>query len=321
MRSSAGAGKLILFGEHAAVYGSPAVGTQLPVHTRLSWSESPNFPGGGPDFQDDSAKDQVVMRELLETAGAMPGITPPSGGVWNRKSSIPRSGGFGSSAALCVALARILLNRTETGYDWGVHRLANRLEQRFHGTPSGIDTGLSCHDGTTAWTHRPGDVPEPRLLDIPPLHLIYAALPRAAGTSASVGRLRRERTARENHVIRKLEEIADISQGFIHLVREHASHPDEFRSRTGRLVNRSQELLASIGLSVPDLERILDIARRMGMSGGKLSGGGMGGAFFLCAPDRTVRDTVLAELPPAISAGGVVLSEPLRALDLGGPLY
>ena len=326
MRSGRGAGKLILFGEHAAVYGSPAVGTQLPFVNRLSWREGMREDGpedgtgkaaAAAAFPDDNPKERRLMRDLLEDAAGIGGVEVPEGGVWNRRSTIPRCGGFGSSAALCTALARILLNRDEGGYSREVHRLANRLEARFHGTPSGIDTGLSSHPGTTAWIARKGDVPEARALNFPRLYLIYGALPRRADTSFSVARLRRERKMSEG-VIRKFEEIAEGCSNFIDQAEEGYGKADDFHSRTAYLVNRARELLASLELSVPALEWILDAALRLGMSAGKLSGAGLGGAFFLCSAHQSVRDRVLIELTSEVDTRGIELAEPLRPLDIGG---
>ena len=332
-RCGRGAGKLIILGEHAAVYGSPAVGTQLPCENRLSWNQGPPEPSAtnseakrAPAFPDDTLEERGVMRDLLEAAAVL-GVDSPRGGVWRRVSTIPRCGGFGSSSALCTALARILLNRGMEGYSRDVHRLANHLEERFHGTPSGIDTGLSSHPGTTAWIPVKGDVPEPRVLNFPQLHLIYGALPRREGTSSSVARLRRKRASSGRRgTVRIFDEIADICANFTALTeggatdadRDADADGDNFYSRTAYLINRSQELLASLELSVPQLEWILNAAQRLGMSAGKLSGAGLGGAFFLCTADRDLRDGVLTELTLEINTRGIKLTEALRPLDIGG---
>ena len=330
-RRGRGAGKLIILGEHAAVYGSPAAGTQLPCENRLSWSDGPaEFSAANSEakpaaaFPDDNIEGRGVMRELFEAA-AIWGVDSPRGGVWRHVSTIPRCGGFGSSSAICTALARILLNRGGEGYSRDVHRLANHLEERFHGTPSGIDTGLSSHSGTTAWIPVKGDVPEPRVLNFPRLHLIYGALPRREGTSSSVARLRRERDASGRQgALRIFDEIADICTNFIALAEGGGTDAaadtdsDNFHYRTAYLINRAQELLASLELSVPELEWILHAAHRLGISAGKLSGAGLGGAFFLCAADRDLRDGVLTELTLELNSKGIKLSEALRPLDIGG---
>ena len=49
----------------------------------------------------------------------------------------------------------------------------------------------------------------------------------------------------------------------------------------GRMADRAQQLLRSAGLSTPELDDLLSYGRAAGALGGKLSGAGGGGAFYL----------------------------------------
>ena len=310
----AGFGKLILLGEHAAVYGSPAVGIALPCRTRVIFepdsAESPTFPGM-------SEKDAAVLLSLLKCAKDEIQDSIAVNGRWTVESDVPRSGGFGSSAALCVAVAQILLRCKVVGYDREVHRLANRLERTFHGRPSGLDTGLSSQPELCAWYPKRDDVPEPVTLNIPPLHLVYGALPRVMNTAGSVGEIKRRLESGDTETLSLLQEIGRITAAFIRLGKRSSADARNFFSEAVDMIRRTQALLKALGLSTNELDLLLTIANEGGAATGKLSGGGMGGAFFLLVPDSRTQEQLLESLPERLIRASVLLSEPLKAIIVG----
>ncbi|MEI6873952.1 MAG: hypothetical protein WCL50_02350, partial [Spirochaetota bacterium] len=101
-----GRGKLLLFGEHAAVKGYPAVGLALergisvelePRETRATWYLE------GHDEEHNAIARAVMKR--VDTA--VPDL--PRGGLIRLESDLREGRGFGSSAALCAALAEAAL--------------------------------------------------------------------------------------------------------------------------------------------------------------------------------------------------------------------
>ncbi len=311
IRKGTGRGKLILFGEHAAVYGYPAVGTSLPCRLELSWENG----GNETETPDEKGLDREVFISLLNTARkASKKPDFPESGKWQRLSDVPRTGGFGSSAALCVSISRIVLNRPEEIYDSAVHLLANHLEMQFHGTPSGIDTGMAADNGTASWLKSGRDLPDRQILNIPKWSIIYGALPRSASTAETVGRLRRSAIPGNSAAKSAMKDLGDIASGFIDASEESRK---DFPITAAEMANRAQKILSSLDLSTHHLDALFKIAEDEGALGGKLSGGGMGGAFYICASDRDSRDRILGVLPEKLAGAGIELTVPLTAMDFG----
>lgn len=291
-RVGVGRGKLILFGEHAAVYGFPALGIPLDMSTRVELS--PGTPGSS--FPGLSAHDAATVRSIFESLGA-----PYEGTTVRVASTVPREVGFGSSAALCVALAAAL---SGAGRPYGreIWKLAHHAETLFHGTPSGIDTGLALLDGMRLFRPRPPDLPEEERLPDVTLHLVVGAVPRLSSTAALVASLRdrmRSGDATAHGTVRELGRAAERSREAVGA----GGHAGEL----GGLADRAQRLLAALGLSTPAIDALLDRGRSLGALGGKLSGAGGGGAFYLVAPTAEAARRIASGLAPEIPGTRAVL--------------
>jgi len=304
-RTGVGRGKLILFGEHSAVYGYPAVGLPLPCRTEISRRV--------PDRNIPEDKDHIIEILLEKASSFLPSMKKTAAADLQLFSNVPRTGGFGSSAALCVALSRFILNRFSNSYDREVHQMANRMEKHFHGTPSGIDTGMASDTSTALWSRGKKNLPERHPLDIPEWHLIYGALPRIAATDKSVGRIRNLQESGNKQFSSAMEELGEITSEFINYTENNTG--EDFPYKAAILANQAQSVLSSLNLSTKELDSLLAQAKGMGALGGKLSGGGMGGAFYLCTPNLKIRDNIISKLPEKLTSLGIKLTLPLTALD------
>ena len=194
--------------------------------------------------------------------------------------------GLGSSAAACVALARICAPRgIPESFIW---QAANRGEAVFHGRPSGIDTGLALGGGICAFTFGGAELPERRRIVAPRLALLAGYLPRETSTRALIDRLAELKRERPHWVEKRLVRLGDLTQAAIGLMAGTAKQ--DLPESLGALTNQAHALLTELGLSTEHTERVVDICRTEGAWGAKLSGAGGGGAFFAICPDlKTAR--------------------------------
>lgn len=279
--------KLLLFGEHAAVYGHPAVGLALPW--TLTVDHAPGrlwtTPGLGA-----LAGPVLALVERLEALARDEGLAPPVRGQLRFQTTIPLSAGFGSSGSLCAALVTTFWPQLPLGTR---DRLAWRAEGLFHGTPSGIDTALALRDGW--WALDPSTKPvTARALPDPGLYLVTGAVVREGHTKGLVAGLA-ERRQTDPRVGALVDDLGAISARAIEALdgRRAEALPG--------LIGRARHALAALGLESNDLTQVLDSgSRQPGSLGGKLSGAGGGGAFFVAFSDPWSAKAALGPLRAAL---------------------
>lgn len=282
MRSSA-PGKAILFGEHAVVYGRPALAVpvrQVHVDVEVSASNRPGCWIDAPDIQlnaelnslPDGHPVAVVVRNLM----------PRAREDWlsiSIKSTIPVASGLGSGAAVSVALARALSAHLGLGLtDEEINSAAYEVEKLHHGTPSGIDNTVIAYDrpvyfikGQPIETFKAGK----------PFTLVIGDTGISALTKESVGDVRRlwmESPARFEIYFDEIAQIVLIARRSI-----ESGHPEML----GGLMDQNHELLQKLTVSSPELDRLMEAARRAGALGAKLSGGGRGGNMIALVEPHT----------------------------------
>jgi mevalonate kinase len=318
-----GSAKLILFGEHAAVFGYPAVGLSLPEQTVVTIHGEP---GKGWDLRRVRPEDRPLVRRLMERLEALLPALPARGrGSVEIESTVPRGVGMGSSAALCAAAAGAGLASIDAGASPDATRtwkLAHELERMFHGTPSGIDTGLSLLRGLTAFSPHPPALPDTEALPSAPLLLVIAALPRATDSAElirAVGDRMRAGVPAVRAAMRELGSLARearqrlIAQG----VERTAGGPAGTAAAIGSLADRAMTGLRGLGVSSQELDFLLEEGRSAGALGGKLSGAGGGGAFFLVAADGETADEVSERISRAAREAGINFASTPRVVKAG----
>ncbi len=310
--SGTGRGKLLLFGEHAAVYGHPALGLPLASGTTVTLGFPPPFFGPlqsaagtgeirfGEEVEPEDRQTlsllvqsvRTLLAERYEGPGEPGGGFPlPLPGTVRIVSDLPRGLGFGSSAALCVAVTAAFARfAADAGFlpalsGTDLRLVAHRAERMFHASPSGIDTGLSFLPGLRLLrpAFPPADsVPSAERLPGVAVHLVAGAVARRSDTRGLIRSLRERLSGAGGPAMRLLARLGEISGDAASLIRS-GIEPREIAGGLGELAREAQGHLRELDLSSPDLDRVLEAGRSAGALGGKLSGAGGGGAFFLVA--------------------------------------
>jgi mevalonate kinase len=292
-------GKIILLGEHAVVYGQPALA--VPVRDVRATATVRGAPSGSGLIIEaldlnarmslaQAATDALVLtaKLVLERLGA-----PEPDGVIEVRSSIPVASGLGSGAAVSAALARALAEYL--GAPLGnveLSALVYEVEKTHHGTPSGIDNTVVCYDQPVFFIRDKALEP---FQPAAPFHILIGDTGIASPTRITVGSVR-EGWLRERDAFERL--FAEI--GARVLKARNAIESGRLEA-LGPLMSENQFLLEQMGVSSPELERLIKAARAAGAEGAKLSGGGGGGNMIALVPKHNVESVRTA----LIEAGAV----------------
>lgn len=278
--------KTILFGEHAVVYGEPAIAIPLS-NTRTIAELRPN----GREFRVISRKIrlnrpysalipgsglQVLLAMLMEVFG----LTDLPADTLEIRSDIPIASGLGSGAALSVAVIRAFSKRYDRKLPVErVNEIAYEVEKIYHGTPSGIDNTVIAYEKPVIFTKGEGFLP--LQADLSGLSLLVADSGIRSRTVDVVSDVRTHYDRNEIYI----HEIGD-------LVRKAESALESGEpTEIGRLMNENQRLLQAIDVSCPELDELTAMALANGALGAKLTGAGRGGNFIVLAqgPDHALK--------------------------------
>lgn len=261
-------GKLILLGEHAVVYGHPAVAIAVDRGTTVHLS-----PVDGPSRV---LRADLAGAERDPRLGAAIASQVPALGVGVAiHSTLPVGRGMGSSGALAVALVRAVAawEGRVADLDECIRR-GFEVERVFHGTPSGLDHSVSARGGALSYRRGP-DGPRLSPLPVGDLPLVVLDTGRAGDTATLVAAVRARRPA----IDPVLAEIGALVTALL-----PAIAAGDLRT-LGQGMTENQRLLRAIGVSTPEVEALLSFAIAQGAHGAKLAGAGGGGVVIALHPD------------------------------------
>lgn len=291
-------GKVTLFGEHAVVYGYPAIVTAIDKRV---WVEAERrgddavviaaldlrVPGVIVTYRGDEVVIETdygrtlsavaYLRKAVELTSKYLGVR---GGVnLTVRSEMPVGAGLGTSAAVTVATiaayARVMgyeLSRAE------IARLGWEVEKAVQGIASPMDTSIASFGGTIKIWREGGEfVSRPIDMNLSGCSFIVGYVERESTTAEMVRRVRELYEARRDAVELILKAIGMVTEEA-----EKALKAGD-AAEVGTLMNMNHGLLEALQVSNRRLSQMVYAARAAGALGSKLTGAGGGGATLSLA--------------------------------------
>ena len=289
--------KFILIGEHAVVYGRPAIGMPLP---RMWVRADARFVDGPLRLETDSYVGALdAAQSSFDTLGAAIRNTllhfghAESGVAVTVSGEIPIGRGLGSSAAVSHAIVESIRELLGAELDEDERfELVQSAERVAHGTPSGLDARTTREPGPLLFEN--GTVT--RLdVDFGGAFVIAdtgvrGSTKTAVGDVAAYSRAHPERSAL---LLDQLEQ----------LTRDAATDlAEDRREELGSRMTRTHRILSELGAGHESIDRLVDAAVAAGALGAKLTGGGQGGCVVALV--RTADEA--ARVVDAFTAAGAV---------------
>jgi mevalonate kinase len=279
-------GKIILFGEHAVVYGRPALAVpviQVHADVEVAASDRPGIWIDAPDIHLRSDLNSLPsdhpIASVIHNFLFLSRISPFPNLDITITSTIPVASGLGSGAAVTVALIRALsshLNFPMT--DEQVNSFAYEIEKLHHGTPSGIDNTVVTYakpvyfvKGQPIETFKVGH----------PFTIVIGDTGISAPTRESVGDVRKLWEADKSKWEGVFDEVGEVIKQA-----KQAIESGKWEN-LGDLMGKNHAFLQKMTVSSPELDNLVSAARKAGALGAKLSGGGRGGNMIaLVKPEQ-----------------------------------
>lgn len=277
-----GAGKVILLGEHAVVYGRHALAIPIPnavsAVALADSSEQITIPEW--NIRESVAADaRNGLAHAVRLIATELGV-PDARVSIQLHTRLPRAMGLGSSAAMAVAITRAVARACSVDIaDDEVNRIAFECEKLAHGTPSGVDNTLACFAEPMLFRRTDQLLAQPLELEhAPPLVIAYGD--QAGQTIEQVAAVRARREQQEAFYESLFDEIDALS-----VAGSEALLASNY-AELGGLMNMCHGLLNALQVSTPQLETMVALARHSGAIGAKLTGAGGGGSIVALCPGK-----------------------------------
>jgi mevalonate kinase len=299
---------VILFGEHAVVYGRPALAVPVTDVQAVATVSDQWASSGVTIYAHDigctidvglAGDDEPLSLTVRNTLSAL-GLSYDQVHVAVQvRSSIPVASGMGSGAAVATAIVRALSEHLGRPLDVAsVSSLVYETERVYHGTPSGIDNTVVAYEQPVYFCR---ELPI-AVLDVGrPFWLVVADSGVPSLTRDTVADVRVRWACCPATYERLFDRIGAVVD------EARAAIEGGETARLGPLMADNQALLRQLGVSSAELERLIGAALEGGARGAKLSGGGRGGNIVAVVAQERV-DRVRRNLLDA-GAAQVIVTE------------
>jgi len=278
-------GKLMLFGEHAAVYGYPCIVTAVSERMLvcIEKTNDDKITIDAPQVKNLLFVEKAVEKTLKTVHIHHTGLHIQTSCMFSCQY------GFGSSSAVTVAVVYALTALFQKKIDKRqIFDIAYQTVLDVQKTGSGFDVAATVWGGTLCYSNK-GETIEPLWAKNISLVVGYSGV--KADTVMLVEEVRKKKEQEPEKIERIFQAIAKIVQEARQKIEERDWE------RVGVLMNFNQEYLRDLGVSTEKLESMISAAKNAGAYGAKLSGAGGGDCMIALVPSdkrKAVSDAIIA---------------------------
>lgn len=298
----------MLFGEHAVVYNHPCLVTAVNQRMRaiVQILDNNEFQLEASDVQVSNYRKplselgkgeipkgaqfvEIAIKNLSEKFNIKQGIRVET------KSEFSSQFGFGSSSASTVCTVKAISELLSLKLNQkAIFDLSYQTVLDIQGKGSGFDVAAAVYGGVLYFVTG-GKVIEPLSIKELPLIVGYSGV--KADTVALINKVKETFADKQS----ELDEIYNSIEGIVEEAKPAIESLDF--QKAGELMNENQNLLVTLGVSIPKLDHMIEASINAGAYGAKLSGAGGGDCMIALAP----RDKRKAVEEAITKAGGEIL--------------
>jgi mevalonate kinase len=294
MGKGIGYGKVIIFNDHFVVYGIPGIVSALDSAAHAEAKKGNQ--GITVDDQRKGSKGYTEQKKLqqiesIERMLAAMGIDSKTAALDIKLGgNLPGFSGIGASGASSVAIARAISDELQLNLsDEKINQAAYEAEKAYAGNPSGIDNTAATYGGLMWFKKNPAggqDLVE-KIHIKRPIEIIIGSTGKVANTKImveGVAERKKKNPAKYDQIFKLAENVAFAGR--------KAIEAGDLK-KVGDLMNENHRLLQEIGVSSKELDLMVDIARKQGAFGAKLTGGGGGGCMVALTGGKEVSGKIV----------------------------
>ncbi|EMP71477.1 mevalonate kinase [Streptococcus sobrinus DSM 20742 = ATCC 33478] len=267
--------KIILIGEHSVVYGYSAIALPLK-NIEVVCQVQASDQALEIDISDPLSTAVFAALEFLDKSDEKISV--------EIESNVPAKRGMGSSAAVAIAAIRAVFDYFDQSLSLpDLEMLASQAEIIAHENPSGLDAKTCLSDTAIKFIRNLGF--SEMAMDLG-AYLVIADTGIHGHTREAVSKVR----SLEEKALPYLHRLGNLASTIeIGLLAKDLLV-------VGQAMNRAHDELNHLGVSSPEANHLVQVAKNQGALGAKMSGGGLGGCIIALCQNQEQAESLVSAL-------------------------